>query len=286
VARSPYAELREKYECCVVCGSTDGLQAHHVVFRSQGGKEEDNLVLICRRCHAKRHEELIDIQIDGDEVVVLDRETGEITRRSLVPHRATRPSKILDYAYAVSNWLDVMLFGDLLRAEPDEVLVQLFYKLREVGDKCWRAAAAIVAEIQRRASYGDSAVEQAARKIGISRCNAYFLAQIHNTLLTNPECAAAADVLQEQGWYKAALRTSDPVEAINYAAQRKLEDPSYTIKKFEREIKDRSRRVTITRAVLYCQEFTPEDRALAARVGAFLGVRVELLPDPHAAPSN
>lgn len=39
---------------CQVCGSTDGLEQHHVVRRSQGGKDGPTLTL-CRRCHADVH---------------------------------------------------------------------------------------------------------------------------------------------------------------------------------------------------------------------------------------
>ena len=38
--------------CCRICGSHTGLQHHHVVFRSAGGDDrEDNLILLCWRCH-------------------------------------------------------------------------------------------------------------------------------------------------------------------------------------------------------------------------------------------
>ena len=40
---------------CVLCGSNAGLERHHKVFRSRGGKEGDNLVLICKVCHAAAH---------------------------------------------------------------------------------------------------------------------------------------------------------------------------------------------------------------------------------------
>jgi 5-methylcytosine-specific restriction endonuclease McrA len=37
---------------CVVCGTTSGLHAHHVLPAIDGGRDElDNLVAVCRRCH-------------------------------------------------------------------------------------------------------------------------------------------------------------------------------------------------------------------------------------------
>lgn len=55
-----YSKLRrEIYERdegqCVICGSP-GAHIHHIVFRSQGGKDAaDNLVTLCGSCHEKAH---------------------------------------------------------------------------------------------------------------------------------------------------------------------------------------------------------------------------------------
>jgi 5-methylcytosine-specific restriction endonuclease McrA len=43
---------------CVLCGLSGALECHHVVYRSQLGKgTENNLVMLCVRCHDKAHEE-------------------------------------------------------------------------------------------------------------------------------------------------------------------------------------------------------------------------------------
>ena len=40
---------------CVICGNTN-VEAHHVVFRSQGGKDEiGNLVCLCNKHHKMAH---------------------------------------------------------------------------------------------------------------------------------------------------------------------------------------------------------------------------------------
>ena len=37
---------------CEICGNTRGLQIHHIVKRSQLGKDDlDNLILLCWNCH-------------------------------------------------------------------------------------------------------------------------------------------------------------------------------------------------------------------------------------------
>ncbi|WP_425341301.1 HNH endonuclease [Brevibacillus borstelensis] len=41
---------------CILCGRGDTLQCHHHVYRSQLGKgTEDNLVMLCVRCHELAH---------------------------------------------------------------------------------------------------------------------------------------------------------------------------------------------------------------------------------------
>lgn len=42
---------------CVLCGSTDNLEVHHIKHRADGGTDDlDNLTTLCARCHAKQHE--------------------------------------------------------------------------------------------------------------------------------------------------------------------------------------------------------------------------------------
>jgi 5-methylcytosine-specific restriction endonuclease McrA len=42
---------------CQDCGSRTNLEVHHLQFRSQGGEDaEENLITLCCRCHAQRHQ--------------------------------------------------------------------------------------------------------------------------------------------------------------------------------------------------------------------------------------
>jgi len=51
-----YLEVIERDKCCIMCGSYNWLQVHHVKYRSQGGKHElDNLVLLCKEHHDLVH---------------------------------------------------------------------------------------------------------------------------------------------------------------------------------------------------------------------------------------
>lgn len=41
---------------CAICGSTDGLETHHIIPRSKGGTDrKTNLITLCERHHNKRH---------------------------------------------------------------------------------------------------------------------------------------------------------------------------------------------------------------------------------------
>jgi len=41
---------------CCICGTWQYLQIHHIIFRSQGGSNNyENLVLLCNTCHYQIH---------------------------------------------------------------------------------------------------------------------------------------------------------------------------------------------------------------------------------------
>ena len=42
--------------CCVICGSSCGLQVHHIVYRSRLGTSIlSNLACLCLQCHNEAH---------------------------------------------------------------------------------------------------------------------------------------------------------------------------------------------------------------------------------------
>lgn len=60
--RATYARVtRRDGKRCRVCGKAGG-DHHHILARSQGGRDTDgNLLLLCRACHDYRHAQLIRI---------------------------------------------------------------------------------------------------------------------------------------------------------------------------------------------------------------------------------
>lgn len=54
---------------CEACGHShkinNGLDIHHILPRSRGGKDNiDNLMCLCRRCHDKVHNEGMHVSLD------------------------------------------------------------------------------------------------------------------------------------------------------------------------------------------------------------------------------
>lgn len=43
---------------CTVCGAEEGLHAHHIIERSQGGTNDiSNLTTLCKHCHTEAHKD-------------------------------------------------------------------------------------------------------------------------------------------------------------------------------------------------------------------------------------
>ncbi len=277
-----YSRLREQWAYCVVCGSTDGpLEAHHVLFRSRGGAtDESNLILLCPSCHRKRHDELIDISVRDGMLVVVDKTTGEISTKPLVPHVAAASSSLVEEARAVGNWLGLMLYGDRLRSEPDEVLATLYDELRALKHKLWMVQAAIINEFQSRSSYGDGMAKHVAAALGCSERTVQSRGQIYREIIAQPECRHVCEDLHEEAFYKEAVSTDNPVLWINYAHERKVGDPRYTLAQFREEIRSGQELVTITRIILEYDGDSTANTRIAERLETTYGVPV-VLRDSH-----
>ena len=54
--------VRRRDACCVVCGATLNLKAHHIESRKTGGNAPSNLVLLCKSCHRRHHAGELDVK--------------------------------------------------------------------------------------------------------------------------------------------------------------------------------------------------------------------------------
>jgi 5-methylcytosine-specific restriction endonuclease McrA len=50
--------LREAYKRCQLCYSRKQLNVHHRTYERLGGEAQDDLIVLCRACHAKFHDKL------------------------------------------------------------------------------------------------------------------------------------------------------------------------------------------------------------------------------------
>lgn len=62
---------------CALCGSNDGMQIHHVVPRGKGGSDlDENLICLCRFCHALAHgiklRDYCDMEPEGMEHMMVE----------------------------------------------------------------------------------------------------------------------------------------------------------------------------------------------------------------------
>ncbi len=65
---------RDNYTCqyCKGKKKCDRLEVHHIVFRSNGGSdEEDNLITLCSSCHKKLHNGKIKLKLEGKKIGTL-----------------------------------------------------------------------------------------------------------------------------------------------------------------------------------------------------------------------
>lgn len=51
-----YKKIIDEQHYCQLCGSTNWLEIHHILYRSQGGNnDERNLIRLCKNCHELVH---------------------------------------------------------------------------------------------------------------------------------------------------------------------------------------------------------------------------------------
>jgi len=93
---------------CYDCGSLDKLHMHHILEVQYGGKDDiDNLILLCEKCHQKRHGREFSYARDGERrssnneklqslryvinnrktiSIVYEKQDGSITVREIAPN--------------------------------------------------------------------------------------------------------------------------------------------------------------------------------------------------------
>lgn len=263
-----------------LCGKTLGLEEHHIVHRSHLGTDEpENRILICGECH-RRHHDLGTLEIASAEngVLFTDMKTGEIRLHRRVAQEAERPSELTTAAVLVIDFLDLSTFVAAIQQEPDEVLATLYGQMREIKQRVWQVQAAIIAELQERANYGDEATQGIAGRLNTSPRTVQYRGKIYREILSHPESADVSDILTEESWYREAVDTKEPRRWIKHAADRKAEDVAYSLRKFRAEIAaETGDAVSLTSIILVCREGNAADQKLAQKLEASLRVSVSVV---------
>ena len=73
--KSNYRKWHPEIQCCEICGSQTYLVVHHI-DQNRKNNHDDNLILVCRSCHASVHRlarslgiiPVVDRQDDGDDM--------------------------------------------------------------------------------------------------------------------------------------------------------------------------------------------------------------------------
>jgi hypothetical protein len=231
---------------CAICGATRGLDRHHVTARRMGGSRdpsilsEENVLVLCRTCHANIHEDRWALLYSEQGLWVRDAQTGRAIMRRL-QNPSVDPPKLFELLNLTED-----SYTHLLKALPfldDEELVEAFAYARNFGKHAWLVQAAILHEAQARSIYGEETLVAVARRFEISLRQAEKYAAVWETFFASEDGETKnvnADViaLQEPSWYiVAASETNDPHAWLAYAQDRKLGDPRYSVSALRRDIR-------------------------------------------------
>jgi hypothetical protein len=201
---------------------------------------DENILVLCRRCHANIHEARWTLTCSEEGLWVQDAQTGEPVMR-----RFANPGIDIPALFAVLNHSADALghLEDVVKFLDDEALIEAFAYARTFGKHAWLVQAAILHEAQARSIYGEETLVAVARRFEISLRQAEKYAAVWQTFFASSEDAGKnvnvdAIALQEPSWYiVAASETNDPHAWLAYAQDRKLGDPRYSVSALRRDIR-------------------------------------------------
>ena len=229
---------------CEICGSTRGLDRHHVSPKGMGGSrdpavhDEGNLLTLCRSCHGRIHEGVWELHRSEHSIRVVDRKSGEQVMR-----RRYNPELDVPGLFQLMNQVESSLAW-LREAVPyltDDQLVEASAYAASFSKRSWLIQAAVLYEAQQRSIHGDRSIEAIARRFEISLRQAQKYALVWKVFFAQEEGGENVNVdailLDEPSWYVvAASETKDPEQWLAYAQDRKMEDPRYSVSAFRQDI--------------------------------------------------
>jgi len=163
----------------------------------------------------------------------------------------TEPAaQTIDWMNAIDRRADQII--QALPERTEEEVLEIRNSARALGRAAWRIEAAcdaaILDRVRLKGGRGrrdvdevgvDAAVRKVAAELGVAPRTIYQNAQIHKTFFDDPEPTAETpertlrtlgpvDHLEEKEFFKAALRSPDPHETLEYFARQKAADPNFS----------------------------------------------------------
>lgn len=131
----------------------------------------------------------------------------------------------------------------------DESLIELYRRADALGRQAWMLQSHILWEARRRKEHrNDGAIKAVAAEFGISQSQASSLIRIWEHFGEGfIDVTAPHDKVVGVSWYKTLAYTEDPEGWLDYVAERKEENPGYTIQALREEIQDSKGRVEYAR---------------------------------------
>lgn len=116
----------------------------------------------------------------------------------------------------------------------DEALIELYQQAKEISNVSWLIRAIVIGTAKSRAKRGDGAIKSIAQAFDIGVRMAEIDIQIYeNFIRDNPEF----EPVLPANFYNAALKANDPKTAIDYAVERRIENPAWPASEFARYVK-------------------------------------------------
>ena len=121
----------------------------------------------------------------------------------------------------------------MLEEMGDEELIELYEHLKEISNISWMVRCCVLGVSKERAVRGDGTIRYLAKEFGIGVRAAQMDIRVYEAFIRgNPDFEAVLPA----DFYRIALKCPDPKQAIEYAAQKRIEAGHYPAAIFAKEV--------------------------------------------------
>lgn len=158
--------------------------------------------------------------------------TEEITSVSRQPGEVGEAGEFLDVIRKFTESFKAA--REIIKSMDDDSLIELYQQAKEISNVSWLIRAIVIGTAKSRARRGEGVVKSLAKEFGIGVRMAELDIQIYeNFIRDNPDF----EPVLPANFYTAALKAKDPQEAINYAVERRMDNPGWPALEFTRYVK-------------------------------------------------